>query len=91
MEPVPTTLWQFFMSLDPGMRFPLLIVLIVFGTTGLVALVGIVAHTIKTIHQSRLDDALKRELLDRGMSADEIALMIRATPSATDAEQPGAT
>ena len=31
-------------------------------------------------NKNRLDDALKRELLDRGMSADEIATVVRARP-----------
>jgi hypothetical protein len=35
---------------------------------------------INSIHRRRTETELKRELLERGMSADEIATVIRATP-----------
>jgi hypothetical protein len=47
----------------------------------ILAIVGIVAIVFATaywIHKNRLDDALKRELLDRGMTAEEIATVINA-------------
>ena len=36
---------------------------------------------INSIHRRRAETDLKRELLERGMSADEIATVIRAKPS----------
>ena len=36
---------------------------------------------INSMHRRRTETDLKRELLERGMSADEIATVIRATPS----------
>jgi hypothetical protein len=45
-----------------------------------VVAIGLVCLTVYQIHKSRAEHALKRELLDRGMSADEIATIIRATP-----------
>jgi hypothetical protein len=32
------------------------------------------------MHKNRLEDSLKRELLERGMSADEIATVMNKTP-----------
>jgi hypothetical protein len=45
-----------------------------------VAAVFIICYTIYLIHKNRAEVELKRELLDRGLSADEIATIIRATP-----------
>jgi hypothetical protein len=44
-------------------------------------IVGIICLTIYKIHQTRSENALKRDLLDRGLSATEIATIIGATPS----------
>lgn len=46
------------------------IVLAIIVTTGVVFI---------AIHRRRVEAALKRELLDRGLSAEEIATIIRAT------------
>lgn len=83
----PSNVWEFLTSFDAGDRFPLVIVIIVFGVMGLVFTVGIIAFTIRSIQKNRLDDALKRELLDRGMSAEEIALVIRTKLPASDADK----
>ena len=57
--------------------------------TGMIAL-SIVAFVIITTvflitmykaHKNRLEDSLKRELLERGMSADEIATVVGARPT----------
>lgn len=45
-----------------------------------VAAVAVICFTFYSVHKSRADHALKRELLDRGMSADEIATIISAAP-----------
>jgi hypothetical protein len=82
MNATPTNLWEFLMTFDPSMRFPLVIVSIVFGTMALVAIFGIVAGTMQSMHRHRLDDALKRELVDRGMEADEIERIVRARSGA---------
>jgi hypothetical protein len=44
----------------------------------LVLMVTVVSQAVYKIHKNRLDDALKRDLLDRGMSADEIATVLGA-------------
>jgi hypothetical protein len=39
----------------------------------------IIAMTIQRMHRSRLDDALKRDLVERGFSADEIARIVESS------------
>lgn len=46
------------------------------------AVVGMICLTVYKIHKTRADHSLKRELLDRGLSADEIATIVRAAPPA---------
>ena len=88
MNAMPSNLWEFLMTFDADMRFPLVICAMIFGGTALVALVGIISHTIHTIHKNRLDDALKRELVDRGMTAGEIERIVRArSTEKTDSEE----
>ena len=67
--------WQWVQS----MPHPEAIIMPIFFVT-LTAIVtgGIV---INAVHRRRTEADLKRELLDRGMSADEIATVVRARPS----------
>jgi hypothetical protein len=55
-----------------------------------IALTGIVTGgiVINSIHRRRAESDLKRELLERGMSADEIATVIRATPTRAISKDP---
>jgi len=53
---------------------------------GVVA-IAIVCTTVYRIHNNRVEDALKRELLDRGMSAEEIATVIGAKPGASRSQR----
>ena len=78
MNTAPGNLWEYLMTFNAGERFPLTVVIIVFGSIALVFTVGILSHTIKSMHRSRMEDALKRELVDRGMSAEEIERIIQA-------------
>jgi hypothetical protein len=55
--------------------------LLVLSIVAFVFIVTVVFCTIYAMHKNRLEDSLKRELLDRGMSADEIATVIRARPT----------
>jgi hypothetical protein len=82
MNAAPGNMWDFFTNVQSGERFPLVVVIIVFGTMALILTVAIVAHTVKSIYRNRLEDALKRELVDRGFSADEIATIL-AAPAAS--------
>lgn len=45
-----------------------------------VVTIVVIAVTIQKIHKNRLDDALKRELVERGFSAEEIARIIESAP-----------
>jgi signal transduction histidine kinase len=83
MDATPGNLWEFLMTFDASMRFPLIIVSIVFGTILLVIVAGIIAGTVNSMHKHRLDDALKRELVDRGMSAEEIERIVRVRSGTT--------
>lgn len=77
MRPVPSSFWEWLAALSAGERFDVM----VFGALSLTLIVAVMFLTIYRIHKNRLDDALKRELLDRGMTADEIATIVRAQPT----------
>lgn len=76
MRSVPSDFWRWFSNFNAediaGFTA------IVLGAS--VAIVFILCYTICLIHKNRAEVALKRELLDRGLSADEIATIIRAAP-----------
>jgi hypothetical protein len=78
MNSVPGGFWEWLAALDSGERTGLTLMCIV----AFVFTVWMVLVTLYKMHKNRMDDALKRELLDRGMSADEIATIIQAGPSA---------
>jgi hypothetical protein len=76
MRSVPGNFWEWTSSLGPGERFPLLVL----GGFAVIFIITLVACTMYAMHKNRLNDQLKRELLDRGMSADEIATIVNAKP-----------
>jgi hypothetical protein len=76
MISTPINFWEWLAALDSGERTGLMVVC----CWVLFFIVSAVLFTVYKIHKNRLEDALKRELLDRGMSADEIAIVIRARP-----------
>lgn len=53
-------------------------VILVISIAALFGIVGIVMGTAYRMHKNKLDDALKREMLDHGMSTDEIATVLNA-------------
>ena len=77
MNSVPGGFWEWTAALEPGQRTGMIAMSII----ALVVMTTIFMVTVYKIHKNRLEDALKRELLDRGMSADEIATVIRARPA----------
>ena len=79
MNSVPTNLWEWLAPIQPEERFALCITTIVVGLTALVFVIAIVSHMTGKIHRARLENALKRELLDRGMSSEEIAQIVEAS------------
>jgi hypothetical protein len=76
MNSMPASFWEWMASLDSPERFGL----VSFAMIAIVIIVITVFATIYRIHKNRLEVALKRELLDRGMSASEIAMVVRAKP-----------
>jgi hypothetical protein len=55
-----------------------MIVAIGCATLLIISLVGIIAGVMNTMHRSRLESELKREMLDRGMSAEDISEVIES-------------
>jgi hypothetical protein len=68
---------QFF-GLDQGQRFVLLIIGIGCATGIIITTVAIVGGMIETMHRRRVEGEMKRDMLDRGMSADEIARVVES-------------
>ncbi|MCG8449588.1 MAG: hypothetical protein MI725_08420 [Pirellulales bacterium] len=69
-----------FFGLDQDQRFVLLLVAIGCATAVLIAITAIGAGVYNSVKRRRQDMELKQEMLDRGMSAEEIAEVIKATP-----------
>ena len=80
MNSVPQSLWDRIPIMSPSGTMVILFMVLVAVVTA-IAIVGI---TIYAIHKNRLEHALKRELLDRGLSADEIATVVGAKAGKTD-------
>jgi hypothetical protein len=77
MNSVPGGFWEWTGALDSGQRTGMIALTIV----AFVVITTLSLITIYKMHKNRLEDSLKRELLDRGMSADEIATVVRARPN----------
>ncbi|HEY2760335.1 MAG TPA: hypothetical protein VGI75_06320 [Pirellulales bacterium] len=74
-------------DMDHDQRFALMIVVIGCATGIICALSTFVLHTINSIHRRRVEADLKREMLDRGMGADDIAKIIEAAAPPEDGTQ----
>jgi hypothetical protein len=81
MNSVPTNLWEWLAPIQPDERFALCITSVVVGLTAVVCIIGLISHTVGKIHRTRVEAALKRELLDRGLSAEEIVNIVEASAS----------
>ena len=79
------TLGGFFEGFRSDERFVLIIVGIVFATGLIIITIGIIAGVINSIQKRNALIDLKREMLDRGMSAEEIQQVIQASPLPSDA------
>jgi type II secretory pathway component PulM len=71
----PTNIWMWSASLTQDERE----MIIFFGTLAVVVITWMVTWTVQRIHRARLEDALKRDLVERGMSAQEIIDIVEAT------------
>ena len=76
MQSTPNDFWEWTAALGSGERTGMIALSIV----AIVFVISILLMTIYGIHKNRLQDSLKRELLDRGMNASEIAIVVRAKP-----------
>ena len=76
MNSTSTDFWQWFSAQSSEDTVGLLI----FGVIGVVLIVLIAAITIHYMYKTRLNYTLKREMLDRGMTADEIVAVVSAGP-----------
>jgi hypothetical protein len=73
-----------FFGLDAEQRFVLMIIGIGCGTGILIGLPTVVLNLAGNIQRHRLNMEFKREMIDRGMSADEISKIIESTPLPED-------
>jgi hypothetical protein len=69
-----------FFGLEQDQRFVILIIAIGCVTGVICTVVGCLSGIITSVHRRREEAELKREMLDRGMSADDIARVIEASP-----------
>jgi hypothetical protein len=69
-----------FFGLDQEQRFVLLIIAIGCATGIIISTVGIISGTMSTVHRRRLEADMKREMLDRGLPADEITRIVESSP-----------
>jgi hypothetical protein len=76
-----------FSDLDPSKRFALIVVVVGCATGVLCTLVGCISGTINSIHHRRVEADMKRDMIERGMSADEITKIIEAAMPPEDATQ----
>jgi len=74
MQATPTRIWEWLPKLDDG-DLTAIVILSIIAIVGIVAILCVMVYR---IHKNRLEDALKRELLDRGMTAEEIATVINS-------------
>jgi hypothetical protein len=68
-------------------RFVLLIIGIGCGTGLFLGTLGIISSAITSVARRRAEMELKRDMIDRGMSADEIAKIIESATPPEDATQ----
>lgn len=76
-----------FSNVSPEQRFVVVIVAIGCTMAGILGLAGIVSSTVASIYRRRAEMDLKREMIERGMSADDIAKIIESAAPPEDATQ----
>jgi hypothetical protein len=74
-------------GIDADERFVLLIIAIGCGTGIILGTFGILSGAINTIHRRRAEMDLKRDMIERGMSADEIARIIECAAPPDEATE----
>ncbi len=76
-----------FSNLEPKERFALIVVVIGCATGVVCTVVTFAASTINSMHRRRVEADMKRDMIERGMSADEITKIIEAAMPPEDAVQ----
>lgn len=76
-----------FSDLDPSKRFALLVVVVGCGTGVLCTLITSITGAVNSYHHRRVEADMKREMIERGMSADEIAKVVEAAMPPDDGPQ----
>ena len=71
--------WSYFEGMDPDHRFVLLLVMLGCATGIVISVFAIVSGVVSSLQKNKLEIDLKREMLDRGMTADEIETVIKAS------------
>ena len=74
-------------GIDADKRFVLFIIGIGCGTGIILGTLGILSGAITSVYRRRAEMDLKRDMIDRGMSADEIAKVIESATPPEDATQ----
>ena len=82
VDPAASQGW--FSTMDDGQRFVLTIIALGCATGVTIALGSVAAAMWGSAHRRQLELDLKRELLDRGMSADEVVKVIEAAAPPED-------
>lgn len=75
MNARPTNLFEELMSRVAAADVTAIVIISILAIVGIVAIICLTAYR---VHKNRLEDQLKRELLDRGMGAEEIAMVVSA-------------
>jgi len=68
-----------FFGLDEGKRFVLLIIAIGCATAVICTVVVSISSAISSVQRRRMDHELKQDLLDRGMTAEEVARVVESS------------
>jgi hypothetical protein len=80
------TVWDVLEGIPGGDRAPVIGISVLMAVLLVMFVAAIVGKTMCRMQQARLEDALKRELVDRGFSADDVAKIVQ---SAANTEQRG--
>jgi hypothetical protein len=79
MNAEPQTIWDSIIQIAAADRAALIALFIIVATLIIVVIAVIASKTVYRMHKNRLEDALKRELIERGFSADEIATIVESS------------
>ena len=74
-----------FFGLDNDQRFIVILTALGCATAVVISLAGIVYSWADGAHRRRMEAEMKRDMLDRGMSADDVAKVIESVPPPEDA------